>query len=110
MVTDNEGGFFGTPKFVAQPLVDTKSPQQQALEFMLFPNPASETVQLAFGQGLDAKTQVLLLDLAGRQMGHWSLGTGESSLSMRVAELPKGVYFVAVRNERGMGLKKLVVF
>ncbi len=109
MVTDSEGGFYGTPKFLTQPLVGTNDPQQQALEFLLFPNPATESVQLAFGQALASKTQVQLYDLAGRQMGAWTLLEGESSISFKVKELPKGIYLVAVNNDNGRGLKKLVV-
>jgi hypothetical protein len=97
------------PKFLTQPLVGTNDPHQQALEFLLFPNPATESVQLAFGQALASKTQVQLYDLAGRQMGAWTLLEGESSISFKVKELPKGIYLVAVNNDNGRGLKKLVV-
>jgi len=109
MVTDNEGGFFGTPKFIAQPLVGTNEPKQLAINFMLFPNPAVETVQLAFGQALASTTQVQLFDLAGRQMNHWTMNSGESSLALKVNNLPNGIYFVAIQNESGSGLQKLAV-
>lgn len=109
VVTDNEGGFFGTPKFIAQPLVGTKEPGLTALDFVLFPNPASETVQVAFGQAFASETQVQLYDMASRRMGAWSLTAGASSLSIRVKDLPKGIYLVAVQNEGGSGVKKLVV-
>jgi hypothetical protein len=42
-------------------------------------------------------------------MGAWSLTAGASSLSIRVKDLPKGIYLVAVQNEGGSGVKKLVV-
>jgi hypothetical protein len=109
MVTDHEGGFFGTPKFVVQPFVGTGEPEQRALDFLLFPNPAGESVQLAFGQALTADTRVSLFDLAGRQMGNWTLGAGASSLTFQVHELPKGIYLVSVNNDEGTGMKKLVV-
>ncbi len=109
MVADHEGGFFGTPKFVVQPFVGTGEPEQRALDFLLFPNPAGESVQLAFGQALTADTRVSLFDLAGRQMGNWTLGAGASSLTFQVHELPKGIYLVSVNNDEGTGMKKLVV-
>lgn len=109
MVTDDHGGFFGAPKFVVQPLVGTLEPQDQAIDFMLFPNPAAEMVQLAFGQALTTDTQVQLYDLAGREMNAWTMAAGASSLSFRVKDLPKGLYLVSVQNESGKGLKKLVV-
>jgi subtilisin-like proprotein convertase family protein len=109
MVTDGEGGFMGTPKFVAQPLVGAHEPSVQVLDFMLFPNPASETVQLAFGEALEANTRVQLIDMAGREMGTWSMDSGASSLSIQVKNMPKGIYLVSVRNQAGSGIKKLVV-
>lgn len=109
MVTDGEAGFFGTPKFLTQPATSAHEPKQLTLDFVLFPNPANEMVHLSFGQSLVAKTQVQLIDMAGRQMGSWNLGVGESALSFGVNSLPKGIYMVTVQNETGRGLRKLVV-
>jgi len=109
MVTDGESGFFGTPKFIAQPLVGTKEPELLALDFVVFPNPSSDNVQVAFGEALSADTRVQLMDLAGRQMGAWTMQTGASSLSFNVHDLPKGIYLVSVNNENGRGIKKLLV-
>ncbi len=109
MVTDGEAGFFGTPKFLTQVATSNQEPKLLALDFSVFPNPASEMVHLSFGQSLLAKTQVQLIDMAGRQMGSWNLGVGESAFSISLNALPKGVYMVAVQNESGRGLKKLVV-
>jgi subtilisin-like proprotein convertase family protein len=109
MVTDGESGFFGTPKFIAQPLVGTREPEPLALDFVVFPNPGSDNVQVAFGEALSADTRVQLMDLAGRQMGAWTMQTGASSLSFNVHDLPKGIYLVSVNNENGRGIKKLLV-
>jgi hypothetical protein len=109
MVTDGESGFFGTPKFIAQPLVGTREPEPLALDFVVFPNPSSDNVQVAFGEALSADTRVQLMDLAGRQMGAWTMQTGASSLSFNVHDLPKGIYLVSVNNENGRGIKKLLV-
>jgi subtilisin-like proprotein convertase family protein len=109
MVTDHEGGYFGAPKFVVQPFVGTREPNTKALDFLLFPNPATETVQLAFGQALTSDAHIQLFDLAGRQLNHWTLDLGASALNFNVQDLPKGIYLLSVNNEEGSGLKKLVV-
>jgi subtilisin-like proprotein convertase family protein len=108
MVTDGEFGFFGAPKFVAQPLVGTKE-AQQTIEFMLFPNPASERVQLAFGQTLESDAQVEMFNMAGSKIGFWDMPQGSSSLALAVKDLPKGLYLVSVQTSNGKGVKKLVV-
>lgn len=109
MVTDQEGGFFGTPKFLTQAFVGTNNIQIASLDFMLYPNPATDVVQLAFGQALNGNTQIQLIDLAGRLVNNWSMKSNESAFSFNVGELPAGVYFVVVQNEEGRGLKKLVI-
>ena len=109
MVTDQEGGFFGTPKFLTQAFVGTNNIQITSLDFMLYPNPATDVVQLAFGQALNGNTQIQLIDLAGRLVNNWSMKSNESAFSFNVGELPAGVYFVVVQNEEGRGLKKLVI-
>ncbi|HRI59203.1 MAG TPA: cadherin-like domain-containing protein, partial [Saprospiraceae bacterium] len=56
-VTDGEGGFLGTPKFVIQyPGVGTGEPVANALQFNLFPNPAGSDVWLSLDRpaGSDA--------------------------------------------------------
>ncbi|MBL7825799.1 MAG: T9SS type A sorting domain-containing protein, partial [Saprospiraceae bacterium] len=109
MVTDGEGGFFGTPKFIAQPLVGTREPSKQTIEFLLFPNPAGKETQLAFSEPLDSDTRIAMTDMAGRILGEWLLGYGGNNLHLDLTGLPQGVYLIVVNNAEGRGIKKLVV-
>lgn len=109
VVSDGHGGFFGTPKFLAQPLVGASEPDRNALDFVMYPNPASESVQISFNESPDTKTQVQLFDLAGRRLDAWEMAAGSASMSFHVNTLPRGVYFVSVKNGQGSGVKKLTV-
>lgn len=109
VVSDGHGGFFGTPKFLAQPLVNATEPGRVAIDFVMYPNPATETVQISFNESLDSKTQVQLFDLAGRRIDGWEMSAGNAAMSFNVNALPRGVYFVSVKNAKGSGVKKLTV-
>lgn len=109
MVTDGEGGFFGTPKFLAQPLVDAKDIPVQKLDFTLAPNPATQSVWLTFTQPITDAAQVRLYNIAGQLLLEQSMANGQERLPLEVAALPKGIYAVQVETESGVGVRKLVI-
>lgn len=109
MVTDGEGGFFGTPMFVAQPLVGTQNVDFKAIDFSLFPNPTSASVWLAFGQPLESAAQLRIFNMAGQLLRSEKMGAGQERLQIELSQLPKGIYTVRVETETGTGVRKLVV-
>jgi len=109
VVSDGEGGYLGTPMFVAQPLVGTQNLDSKVIDFSVFPNPAGSTVWVAFGQALESAAQVSLFNMAGQLVRTENMALGEERLQMELAHLPKGIYVVRVENEQGAGVRKLVV-
>jgi hypothetical protein len=109
MVTDGEGGFFGTPKFIAQPLVNANDLTVQKIDFNLAPNPATQTVWLSFSQPITGSAQVRMYNIAGQLLLEQVMVNGQERLQMEVASLPKGIYVVQVETESGVGVRKLVV-
>ncbi|MBK9338017.1 MAG: proprotein convertase P-domain-containing protein [Lewinellaceae bacterium] len=106
-VTDSTGGL-AQGCFTVQPLpLGTK--EAHTLDFLLAPNPATETVRLAFGENLRSDTRVRLFDMAGRMVQTQVLAEGQTVLLLNVAGLPRGLYAVAVDNAGGSGMQKLVV-
>jgi subtilisin-like proprotein convertase family protein len=106
-VTDGEGGLI-YDCFTVQPLpLSTK--EVRALEFLLSPNPATETVRLAFGEPLRSDARVRLYDAAGRLVQTQVLANSQTMLLLQVTSLPKGMYTIAVDNAEGSGVQKLVV-
>jgi len=109
VVSDGEGGFLGTPKFVAQPLVGTQNLDNKVIDFSIFPNPAGSSVWVAFGQALESAAQVSLFNMAGQLVRTENVGSGQERQQIELVNLPKGIYVVRVETEVGAGVRKLVV-
>lgn len=107
-VTDGEGGLV-KDCFTIQQFPVSAGEVSQALEFQLAPNPATETVRLLFGEPLRSDTRVRVFDTAGRLVQHRVLGGGQTVLLLQVAELPEGLYIIAVDNAEGSGVRRLMV-
>jgi subtilisin-like proprotein convertase family protein len=107
-VSDGEGGLVsGT--FNIQPFPLSTGEPLGNINFGLAPNPASESVRLFVGQPLDTDSRVTLLNLAGQQLRTWNFASGAAALQLELGDLPKGVYAVSVENEKGKGVKKVVI-
>ncbi|MBV6440492.1 MAG: T9SS C-terminal target domain-containing protein [Haliscomenobacteraceae bacterium CHB4] len=110
MVTDGEGGFLGTPKFVIQPLgVGTDEPAINALRFSLFPNPASNIVWLALDGPGESEGLVSVFNASGQLVQTNILPSGADRLQIELNGLPKGVYVVRLECRTGTGVRKLAV-
>jgi subtilisin-like proprotein convertase family protein len=106
MVTDGEGGFFGTPKFHIRHMpVGTNEPGAAAFGFRLFPNPANAAVWLAADQPATDPVRVVLYNTAGQRMQELELPSGADRLLLNTLELPRGLYFVQVQGS----VRKLVL-
>ena len=109
-VSDGEGGFFGTPRFVIRSTsVGVGDLANLTSDFQLFPNPASGLVWVAFDRPLGSDIRISLFNTAGQLMQNALLPAGADRRSMDLSHLPKGVYFVRVENSRGAGVRKLSV-
>lgn len=106
-VTDGEGGLI-YDCFTVQPL-PLSAREARTLDFLLAPNPATETVRLAFGEALRSNARVRLFDAAGRMVQTQVLAAGQTTLVLQVAQLPEGLYTLAVDNAEGSGVRKLIV-
>jgi hypothetical protein len=109
-VTDNEGGFLGTPKFVIQPQgVGTGEPAAPALPFNLYPNPAGDFVWVSLDSPAESDVRISILNTAGQLLQTGRLLAGADRQQLKTGSLPRGIYVVRLESEKGLGLKKLVV-
>lgn len=109
-VTDNEGGFLGTPKFVIQPQgVGTGEPAAPALPFNLYPNPAGDFVWVSLDSPAESDVRISILNTAGQLLQTGRLLAGADRQQLKTGNLPRGIYLVRLESEKGLGLKKLVV-
>ncbi len=74
------------------------------LEFKLAPNPSDGKVQLSFDD-VQGVAQIILFDAYGRMIRQWEQGPGTIDLS----DLAAGVYWIQLRQEKGLGLQKIIV-
>ena len=81
----------------------------RSIDFSLSPNPASESIRLAFPEPLSSDTRVRLFDASGRLMHSLALAAGQVTALVQLSDLPKGLYSVVLENAEGTGLRKLVV-
>lgn len=77
------------------------------ITFNLFPNPATDVVQIELpsGQNLD---QLVVRDLTGRQVAQ-DTQLNSDRIQLDVAAWPSGIYFVSLEGEGGQWTERLVV-
>ncbi|MBK6932221.1 MAG: proprotein convertase P-domain-containing protein [Saprospirales bacterium] len=108
-VTDGAGGM-AQDCFHIQPLPVGADEPERRLDFLLAPNPATESVRLAFGEAPGSDTRIRLFDAAGRLLHAQLLPAGQTTARIATGHLPDGLYTVSVQNARGGGVRKLAVW
>jgi subtilisin-like proprotein convertase family protein len=110
MATDNEGGFFGTPLFLAQPLgLSAEEPSARGLDFALFPNPAHDAVWVDLGAPAASSVRVSLFGLNGQLLQTAEIPAGAERLQIVLRDFPKGMYAVRLESATAVGARKLVL-
>ncbi len=107
-VTDGEGGLI---KDCFDIQIPVSAPEQPArsIDFMLAPNPATETARLVFAEAPDSDTRIRVFDTSGRMLRNLSFANGQLVTWLSISDWPKGIYTVIVDNANGSGVRKLVV-
>lgn len=79
-------------------------------EFLLFPNPADETVQFSFKSAVNGQFQLTIQNLAGVTMQTHFLEKSQEYFQqdINIHELPAGIYILTLRHEQGMISRKIV--
>lgn len=108
-VSDGEGGFFGTPRFVIKTVVGTEELNGLTSAFRLYPNPAASQVWVAFDHPMSENIRVNLFNITGQLIQQAILPAGSDRLNIELEGLPKGVYFVRVQGRQSAGVRKLSV-
>ena len=72
----------------------------------LFPNPASDKVNVTVG-GFEGEVEVEIVDMNGRRVAGYT--TKDSELTINVSDLAQGAYFVRVTGATHTAVRKLIV-
>ena len=76
--------------------------------FQVYPNPASEKLNIAFQSKDKGSCNILVLDIFGRIVGDQSINGAEERIEFGIENLPSGIYFVKVSKGTTNGIKKIV--
>lgn len=88
------------------PVSSTQAPNSE-LQAAIYPNPASEEVFIRLPNAVDAWVY-RLLNPAGQVLRSGTV-TGHSEASLRVREIPAGLYFIEIRSNDGKSTMKRVI-
>lgn len=92
--------------------VPTQDIAGQNLDFQLSPNPAGERVNLQFNLPENTNVTTRILNSAGQSLGLSSTENypaGRHQIDIDASSLVPGLYFVEMRTENGISVRKLVV-
>ena len=89
--------------------VGVKDADVSGVAFRLVPNPASSVVRCETGSEGFGGGVLTLSDAAGREVLQCELASGTRTLTLDVAELPAGTYFVTLVTKEGTATRRLVV-
>ena len=82
-----------------------------AFDLLLYPNPANSELYLKVFTKINESGILQLYDLSGRQLANQSieLNAGENVFHENTANLKAGIYFVSLKTETGVLVKKLLI-
>lgn len=108
VVTDGEGGFVATPRFVINATVGANEATDLSGTFSVFPNPATGLVWVAFGQPLLSETHISLFNTSGQLLQSVIMPVGMERRTLDVSALPTGMYWVKIEDKTGTGTQRVV--
>ncbi len=101
---------FNEPIFTNEATLNKKTIKtneiQRGVDFLLYPNPATEQITLELPEQLEGESNALLYSVDGRLLTKKTNVQNTSIFDVR--NLPKGIYFIHVKNKTQFGVKKFV--
>jgi uncharacterized repeat protein (TIGR01451 family) len=91
-------------------LVNSTTESLDNLSMTVFPNPASEVINISLDAATHQEVGLSLVSVDGQLMGERKFNLqGKHSLQLQVGQLPAGFYFVKVSTDEGVMVRKVVV-
>jgi subtilisin-like proprotein convertase family protein len=112
VVEDGTGGWTGTPRFnivIDENAVTGTDERDFANSIFLFPNPASNLLNVTFRQPLAGESTLFIADLQGRLVSQQKVDAAQQNLKLDLGQFADGIYFLTVRTAEGVFAKKFVV-
>jgi hypothetical protein len=109
VVSDGNGGFFGTPTFLIQITVDAPELAANNYAFRLLPNPAQDVVWMTMEQPTMDDLSIMVYNTSGQLVRSDVMARGNSRHQIVMATLPRGMYFVQASGKDGVRVEKLML-
>jgi hypothetical protein len=112
IVENPEGGWIPTQAFSIQ--IDEDATvgtfdQQLDQTLKVFPNPATDRLNVAFGQAVEGPVALRLINLQGQMLTQQALNSVSGTLELDISQLPGGIYFLNVQTQQGTVSRKIAV-
>lgn len=108
---ENNGWFGGGNCLVAKydGTVSMDEPTAQHQSFFLYPNPASNMLNLLLDSPCKERVEVSIFDMQGKQREHIYIQKGENRVSIKLSDHSPGTYLISLVNENTRYTKKFII-
>jgi len=82
------------------------------MELAIFPNPATDAINLKFNLPISMVTSITLCDVAGRVISviaNKEMNDGPNELQVPTSEIPDGIYFIKLSNAQCNLCRKVII-
>jgi subtilisin-like proprotein convertase family protein len=112
IVENPEGGWIPTQTFSIQ--IDEDATvgtfdQQLDQTLKVFPNPASDLLNVAFGQAVEGPVTLRLINLQGQMLTQQAFNRVSGNVDLDISQLPGGIYLLNVQTQQGAVIRKIAV-
>ncbi len=111
-LTDGQGGLFGTPRFnivIDENAVTDVDEIPFSNEITLYPNPASDRLNIGFQTPLSSEANIVISDVQGRLISQREMVQSSQYLQLDLNGYAEGLYFLTVQSESDVLTRRFVV-
>ena len=111
-VTDNEGGFIGTPQFnikIDENVMINVDDIFVNNDVNIFPNPNDGNFTIIFQQSISERINIQLTNLQGQLVFEKNMDNISHQMNIQTNGLPTGIYFLQMKTEGSQMVKKIIV-
>jgi len=84
--------------------------ENSAANFSMYPNPASDFVQINFPVKTDVNSKIAVINMAGQEVISENIPSGISNYQIQTQNLSKGIYFVKTNSGSIQSTQKLIKY
>lgn len=108
VLTTKRGGIIS--KREVEMLNGIKIQKNHQNQFVVFPNPAQNYIQLQSKQPLEMDTKVELIDVSGRKINEFTFYQSDNNLNINTSQLVPATYFLRISNSKWITTENFIKF